>query len=378
MITPQNAIVLVPARMASTRLPGKPLADIAGLPMIVHVWRRAMEADVGPVVVACAEQEIIDAVTAAGGRAVATAPDHPSGSDRIFEALQRVDEAGRYDIVVNLQGDLPTLDPGSGAGGAATARRAGRRHRHASLRRSIDAEERADPNVVKAAVAFADGNDIGRALYFSRNPVPWGDGPTLASHRALCLSPRRPCPLRRLCRAASLERRERLEQLRALENGMRIDVARVDDGAARGRHRSRSGPGARPSCRALGGAGAPALARPSCLGRSSSPEPWSWPPSGRPPTPVSCFAYAPEPVELIGTLGRQSFWPEPIEDLFVDPDDVEVEGVPPPGAAGAVAAATPPAGAGAPAKGDAAATGPPAAAPSSPASPAPPPPSPRR
>jgi 3-deoxy-manno-octulosonate cytidylyltransferase (CMP-KDO synthetase) len=226
MITPQNAIVLVPARMASTRLPGKPLADIAGVPMIVHVWRRAIEANVGPVLVACAEQEIIDAVTRAGGQAVATAPDHPSGSDRIFEALQHVDENGRYGIVVNLQGDLPTLDPALVK--AALTPLADPDVDIATLVAPIDdPEECSDPNVVKAAVSFADGAAIGRALYFSRSRVPWGDGPIwhhigLYAYRRAALTRfvRLPCGV--------LERRERLEQLRALEHGMRIDVARVE------------------------------------------------------------------------------------------------------------------------------------------------------
>ena len=109
-LTALNPIVIIPARMASTRLPGKPLADIAGLPMIVQVLKRAEEANIGPVVVACAEPEIKDAVEQAGGKAVLTDPDHPSGSDRIFEALQSVDPEGKYDAIVNLQGDLPVLD----------------------------------------------------------------------------------------------------------------------------------------------------------------------------------------------------------------------------------------------------------------------------
>ena len=111
MAAPRKPIIVIPARMASTRLAGKPLADICGEPMIVQVWRRAMEADLGPVIVAAGEAEIVDAVKAVGGEAVATRPDHPSGSDRIFEALASVDPDGRFDAVVNLQGDLPTLDP---------------------------------------------------------------------------------------------------------------------------------------------------------------------------------------------------------------------------------------------------------------------------
>ena len=105
-----NPILVIPARMASTRLPGKPLVDIDGAPMIVQVWRRGMEADLGPVVVAAAEAEIADAVTEAGGQAVLTDPDHPSGSDRIFEAVERDDPDRKHDLVVNLQGDLPALD----------------------------------------------------------------------------------------------------------------------------------------------------------------------------------------------------------------------------------------------------------------------------
>ena len=221
-----NPIVLVPARLASTRLPGKPLADIGGVPMIVHVWRRAIEAEVGPVVVACAEPEIAEAVTAAGGRAVLTRPDHPSGSDRIFEALQRFDADGHYDLVVNLQGDLPTLDP-------ALVRAALVPLREpvvdiATLVAPIGSRSEADdPNVVKAALSLAPGERVGRALYFSRAAIPWGEGPRwhhigLYAYRRAALARFVSLP------AGTLEQRERLEQLRALENGMRIDAAIVD------------------------------------------------------------------------------------------------------------------------------------------------------
>ena len=219
-------IVIIPARMASTRLPGKPLADIAGLPMIVQVLRRAEEAAIGPVVVACAESEIKAAVESAGGRAVLTDPDHPSGSDRIFEALQSVDPNGEYDAIVNLQGDLPVLDP-------AVVRAAMKPLDNAevdiaTLVAEIELEEeKTNPNVVKAVVGFEGGQDVGRALYFSRATVPHGDGPLYhhigiyayrrsALERFVSLSP------------GVLEQREKLEQLRALENGMRIDAARVD------------------------------------------------------------------------------------------------------------------------------------------------------
>lgn len=217
---------MIPARMASTRLPGKPLADILGAPMIVHVWRRACEADAGPVVVACAEAEIADAVTAAGGRAVLTSPDLPSGSDRIFAALEAADPDRRFDTVVNLQGDLPTINPV--AIHAALKPLANPEVDIATLVALIaDAEERDDPNVVKAVVALAPGADTGRALYFSRCPVPWGEG---AHYHHIGIYAYRRAALTRFVTLPPgiLERRERLEQLRALENGMRIDAALVE------------------------------------------------------------------------------------------------------------------------------------------------------
>jgi len=215
--------------MASTRLPGKPLADIAGLPMIVQVLKRAEEAAIGPVVVACAEREIQDAVEAAGGRAILTNPDHPSGSDRIFEALQSVDPDGVHDAIVNLQGDLPVLDPAmvqavmkplldSGVDDVDIATLV------ADIR---DEDEKTNPNVVKAVVGFADGEDVGRALYFSRATVPYGDGPL---YHHIGIYAYRRSALEDFVRLSPgvLERREKLEQLRALENGMRIDAVRVD------------------------------------------------------------------------------------------------------------------------------------------------------
>lgn len=217
---------MVPARMASTRLPGKPLAEIAGAPMIVQVLRRAREADVGPVVVACAEPEIAQAVRAAGGRAVLTRPDHPSGSDRIFEALQVIDGAGRFEVVINLQGDLPTIDPQVIR--AALTPLTEPAVDIATLVAPIGSpDERNDPNVVKAVLALAGGTSVGRALYFSRAPVPWGEGPTF--HHIGLYAYRRAALARFVALPPGvLERRERLEQLRALENGMRIDAAVVD------------------------------------------------------------------------------------------------------------------------------------------------------
>ncbi len=219
-------IIVIPARMEATRLPGKPLADIHGTPMIVHVWRRAVAAGIGPVVVACGDARIAEAVTAAGGRAVMTRADHPSGSDRVFEALMRVDAAGVHDVVLNLQGDLPTIAPDDIA--RALAPLADPAVDIATLAAPIIARhERDDPNVVKVAAAIAPGARFGRALYFSRAAVPAGAG-ELLQHAGLYAF-RRPALGRFVGLAPGvLEARERLEQLRALEAGMRIDVALID------------------------------------------------------------------------------------------------------------------------------------------------------
>jgi len=220
-----NPIVIIPARMASTRLPGKPLADIHGQPMIMHVWRRAMEADIGPVVVACAETEIADVVRDAGGEAVLTHPGHLSGSDRIYEALELFDSDGRHDLIVNLQGDLPTIDPATV--GAALRPLAKSAVDIATLATPIgDPAELGDPNVVKAVLSIAMGGQMGRAIYFSRLGVPWGDG---AYYHHIGIYAYRRAALARFVGLPHgvIERRERLEQLRALENGMRIDAVIV-------------------------------------------------------------------------------------------------------------------------------------------------------
>jgi 3-deoxy-manno-octulosonate cytidylyltransferase (CMP-KDO synthetase) len=236
-------LLVIPARMASTRLPGKPLAMIGDAPMIVQVWRRACEAALGPVVVACAEREIAAAVERAGGRAVLTRPDHPSGSDRIFEALSAIDADGRHDVVVNVQGDLPLIDPA--AIRAALAPLAEPAVDIATLAAPItDEAELLSANVVKVAAGFAPGAAIARALYFSRTPVPHGGGP---HYHHIGLYAYRRAALARFVTLppAVLEKRESLEQLRALEAGMRIDVALVDsvpfgvdtpDDLARARH----------------------------------------------------------------------------------------------------------------------------------------------
>ena len=219
-----DTLVLIPARMASSRLPGKPLADIAGLPMIVHVMRRAEAAAVGPVVVATDSPAIEAAVRAAGGRAVMTRPDHVSGSDRVFEALGKVDPAGQAEIVVNVQGDLPTLAPADIA--AAAALLADQAVDIGTVAAEITrAEERDDPSVVKV-VGSPAGRSRLRALYFTRATAPYGEGP-LYHHIGLYAYRRRALDRFVALPPSPLEKREKLEQLRALEAGMRIDVAIV-------------------------------------------------------------------------------------------------------------------------------------------------------
>lgn len=223
---PMSPLVVIPARMASTRLPGKPLADICGAPMIVQVWRRATEAAIGPVLVACAEPEIADAITAAGGQAVLTDPDLPSGSDRVWQAVTRFDPVGHHDVIVNVQGDLPTLDPALVR--AALGPLDDPAVDLSTLVAAItDPEERTNPNVVKAVTGLAPDGDQARALYFTRATAPWGDGPLW--HHIGLYAYRRAALQRFVSLPPSpLEQREKLEQLRALENGMSIECVRVD------------------------------------------------------------------------------------------------------------------------------------------------------
>lgn len=223
-----NPIVVIPARMASARLPGKPLADIHGRPMVVHVMERARRAGIGRVAVACAEPEIAAAVRAAGGEAVLTDPSLPSGSDRVHAALAGLDPGGEHRIVVNVQGDFPTIEPD--ALRAVLAPLGDTEVDIATLVAPIaDEAEASLASVVKAACAFTPGHRAAPALYFSRAPLPWGDGPRwhhigvyafrrAALDRFVALPP------------TPLERREGLEQLRALEAGMRIACARVAHG----------------------------------------------------------------------------------------------------------------------------------------------------
>jgi 3-deoxy-manno-octulosonate cytidylyltransferase (CMP-KDO synthetase) len=220
-----DVVILIPARMASTRLPGKPLAEIAGEPMIVHVLRRAQQAAIGPVLVATDSPAIVDAVERAGARAVLTRADHASGSDRIFEALESVDPGRAAKIVVNVQGDLPTLDPRHLA--AALTPLADDAVDIATLAAEIvNAAERDNPNVVKVVGTPVDAARL-RALYFTRATAPSGAGP-LYHHIGLYAYRRAALERFVALPPSPLERRERLEQLRALEAGMRIDVAIVD------------------------------------------------------------------------------------------------------------------------------------------------------
>jgi 3-deoxy-manno-octulosonate cytidylyltransferase (CMP-KDO synthetase) len=224
-MTETRTLVLIPARMAATRLPGKPLLDIAGLPMIVHVLRRAEEARIGRVAVATDTPEIAAAVKSQGGTVVMTRSDHPSGSDRIYEALTQLDPDGRIDSVVNVQGDLPTIppediraalalldDPDVDIGTLA-----------AEIRKD---EEHTNPSVVKLIGSPLGGQRL-RGLYFTRATAPYGDGPR---YHHIGLYAYRRQALERFVKLppSVLEQREKLEQLRALEAGMRIDAAIVN------------------------------------------------------------------------------------------------------------------------------------------------------
>ncbi|MBB2159070.1 3-deoxy-manno-octulosonate cytidylyltransferase [Gluconacetobacter sacchari] len=222
-----NPIVIIPARMASTRLPGKPLAMIGGRPMILHVLERARAADIGPIVVAVAEPELARVVEDAGGRAVLTDPALPSGSDRVWHALATVDPDGRHDVVLNLQGDLPGLVPETLA--AALLPLADRAVDIGTLVAPIAEPGEAEAaSVVKVACAFADGapRAVARALYFSRAAIPWGAG--VLWHHVGIYAYRRAALARFVALPeAPLEKREKLEQLRALEAGMTIGCARI-------------------------------------------------------------------------------------------------------------------------------------------------------
>lgn len=219
-------LILIPARMAATRLPNKPLADIGGKPMIVRAYGQAALSGL-PVAVAAGDPEIVEAVEAAGGRAVLTDPDLPSGSDRIRAALDAVDPDGAFDAVINLQGDMPFADPGLATACAALLHGEPACDIATLVAPEAEPSDRANPDVVKAVLAIAEGERHGRALYFTRSTL-YGDAPVW---RHVGLYGYRREALNRFCAAppSPLERREKLEQLRALEMGLQIWAAVIDD-----------------------------------------------------------------------------------------------------------------------------------------------------
>jgi 3-deoxy-manno-octulosonate cytidylyltransferase (CMP-KDO synthetase) len=224
-MTESRTLVLIPARMAATRLPGKPLLDIGGLPMIVHVLRRAQAARIGRVAIATDSPDIARAVTTHGGEAVMTRADHPSGSDRIFEALETLDPAGQIETIVNIQGDLPTIEPEAirASIGPLSDPDVDIATLAAVIRKE---EEHTNPNVAKIVGSALDATRL-RALYFTRATAPYGEGPRY--HHIGLYAYRRDALARFVTLPPSpLEIREKLEQLRALEAGMRIDVTLVD------------------------------------------------------------------------------------------------------------------------------------------------------
>lgn len=219
---PLSPLIIIPARMQATRLPGKPLADIHGIPMIVHVMRRAQESGLGPVVIACDGEEIAATVRAHGGNAIITDPDHPSGSDRIFEALNAFDPEHTHNMIINLQGDVPTLDPVLLALLAAPL--ATGAYDISTLATPITrVEEHDNPSVVKAVFSLKDGENTGNALYFTRTAAPYGDG-TRYHHIGVYGYTRAALTRFVSLPPSALERREKLEQLRALEDGMKMAV----------------------------------------------------------------------------------------------------------------------------------------------------------
>ena len=220
-----NPLILIPARMAATRLPGKPLADIGGKPMIVRAYEQAAASGL-PVAVAAGDPEIVAAIEGAGGRAVLTDPDLPSGSDRIRAALEVIDPEGRHDAVINLQGDMPFADPGLARACADLLAAEPGCDIATLVAPEADATDRANPDVVKAVLALSEGARHGRALYFTRSTL-YGDGPVW---RHIGLYGYRRAALERFCAAppSPLERREKLEQLRALEMGLQIWAAVID------------------------------------------------------------------------------------------------------------------------------------------------------
>jgi 3-deoxy-manno-octulosonate cytidylyltransferase (CMP-KDO synthetase) len=225
--TVPRTVIVIPSRLGSTRLPNKPLADINGKPMIVQVVDRAIESGFSDVFVAAAEREIVSAVEAAGAKAVLTDPSHPSGTDRIWEALQKIEGMhSRFDVIINVQGDLPTIDPNL-IKVAHEAHLASKADITTLAVRITEESEKTNPNVVKAIVAWARPANHGRGLYFTRATAPTGDAP-LYHHIGLYVYSRESLERFVSLPPSPLELSEKLEQLRALEDGMKITVAEVD------------------------------------------------------------------------------------------------------------------------------------------------------
>lgn len=221
-----NPLIVIPARLQASRLPNKPLADIHGKPMIQHVWERCVQANIAPVLVACAEQQVMDVITNCGGQAVLTAPNLPSGSDRVFHAVQQFDPQGIHNVIVNVQGDLPILPPHY-IGKALHTLSNSDVHIGTLVSPIYTDAEKNNDSIVKAFTEFANGQNVARALTFTRCSAPWGDG---AQYYHIGIYAFRRHALQQFVQSPStpLEKREKLEQLRALELGMRIDVALVD------------------------------------------------------------------------------------------------------------------------------------------------------
>ena len=223
---PKRPVIIIPSRLASSRLPNKPLADIHGQPMIVLCLRRALETDIGPVIVACADEEIFSVVKEAGGKAIMTDHDHISGSDRIFEALTIFHPDCIHDCVINFQGDMPIIDPN-----VVRATLGPMNNESIGISTLVskisEAADCADKNIVKAVVALTDGEKSGRAIYFSRADVPFGNG---QKYHHIGLYTYRRDVLQRFVDlpVGKIERQEQLEQLRALEYGLRIEAVLVD------------------------------------------------------------------------------------------------------------------------------------------------------
>jgi len=221
-----NPLILIPARMAATRLPGKPLADIGGQPMIVRAYKKALDSGL-PVAVAAGDAEIVEAIQAIGGTAILTDPALPSGSDRIRAAVEAVDPDGQYDAIINLQGDMPFADPGLALACAALLHGEPDCDIATLVAPEADMSDRTNPDVVKAVLALGEGEHQGRALYFTRSTL-YGDAPVW---RHIGVYGYRREALMRFCAAppSPLEKREKLEQLRALEMGLSIWAAVIAD-----------------------------------------------------------------------------------------------------------------------------------------------------